>query len=163
MTPTTRTTSWLLRRNSSWRSWQRTRKRMENAVSAGLPLNACPTQRILTFLNGIRSLVHAQAPTCLRAVQTMWSDTKQHPCLDLRLNQEKMKKEVALLQKQLEAKERKMVELMKNAGSMPALKQHYDRVLAELEAQRDTLVAERKALMEVGLGCRPRHLLSTCS
>jgi hypothetical protein len=65
------------------------------------------------------------------------------------LNQEKMKKEVALLQRQLEAKERKMMELMKNAGSMPALKQHYDRVLAELEAQRDTLVAERKSLMEV--------------
>eukprot|EP00198_Chlamydomonas_reinhardtii_P003876 XP_001693212.1 kinesin family member heavy chain [Chlamydomonas reinhardtii] len=64
------------------------------------------------------------------------------------LNQEKMKKEVALLQRQLEAKERKMVELMKNAGSMPALKQHYDRVLAELESQRDTLVAERKSLME---------------
>ncbi|GLC45179.1 hypothetical protein PLESTB_000427200 [Pleodorina starrii] len=64
------------------------------------------------------------------------------------LNQEKMKKEVALLQRQLEAKERKMVELMKNTGSVPALKQHYDRVLADLEAQRDTLVAERKALME---------------
>ncbi|GLI69654.1 hypothetical protein VaNZ11_014325 [Volvox africanus] len=64
------------------------------------------------------------------------------------LSQEKMKKEVTLLQRQLEAKERKMVELMKNAGSMPALKQHYDRVLADLEAQRDTLVAERKALME---------------
>ncbi|GFR40655.1 hypothetical protein Agub_g1240 [Astrephomene gubernaculifera] len=64
------------------------------------------------------------------------------------LNQEKMKKEVALLQRQLEAKERKMVELMKNTGSMPALKQHYDRVLAELESQRDTLVAERKALMD---------------
>lgn len=65
-----------------------------------------------------------------------------------------MKKEVALLQRQLEAKERKMVELMKNAGSMPALKQHYDRVLAELESQRDTLVAERKSLMEVGRGLR---------
>jgi hypothetical protein len=68
-----------------------------------------------------------------------------------RLNQEKMKKEVALLQRQLEAKERKMQELTKNTGSMPALKQHYDRVLTDLESQRDTLVAERKALMEVCL------------
>ncbi|EFJ41236.1 Kif4 type kinesin [Volvox carteri f. nagariensis] len=65
------------------------------------------------------------------------------------LSQEKMKKEVALLQRQLEAKERKMVELMVNAGATPALKQHYDRAMADLEAQRDTLVAERKALMEL--------------
>ncbi len=93
------------------------------------------------------------------AVYTAWSNANQHACLGRRLNQEKMKKEVALLQKQLEAKERKMVELMKNTGSMPALKQHYDRVLAELEAQRDTLVAERKALMEVGLGSRPGALV----
>ncbi|KAG2494778.1 hypothetical protein HYH03_007022 [Edaphochlamys debaryana] len=64
------------------------------------------------------------------------------------LNQEKMKKEVALLQKQLEAKERKMVQLMTDTGNAPALKQQYDRVLVELETQRDKLVAERKALLD---------------
>ncbi len=68
-----------------------------------------------------------------------------------RLNQEKMKNEVALLQRQLEAKERKMQELTKKTGSMPALKEHYDRILTDLESQCDTLVAERKALMEVCL------------
>ncbi len=44
-----------------------------------------------------------------------------------RLSQEAMRKEVALLQRQLEAKERRMLELTAGSGSVPALKQHYDR------------------------------------
>lgn len=46
-----------------------------------------------------------------------------------RLEQEKMKQDMAVLQRMLEQKERKMQELMRNSGQVPALKQHYDRVL----------------------------------
>ena len=47
----------------------------------------------------------------------------------LRLEQEKMRQDMAVLQRVLEQKERKMSELMMNTGQVPALKQHYDRVL----------------------------------
>lgn len=40
-----------------------------------------------------------------------------------------MKQDMAVLQRMLEQKERKMQELMRNSGQVPALKQHYDRVL----------------------------------
>ena len=51
------------------------------------------------------------------------------PSSPLRLEQEKMKQDLAVMQRVLEQKERKMQELMKNTGQVPALKQHYDRVL----------------------------------
>ncbi|KXZ43975.1 hypothetical protein GPECTOR_76g796 [Gonium pectorale] len=63
------------------------------------------------------------------------------------LNEEKMKKEVAVLQRRLEEKERKMAELMKGSA-MPHLKQQYDRALIEVESERDKLKAERKTLLE---------------
>ena len=40
-----------------------------------------------------------------------------------------MKQDMAVLQRVLEQKERKMQDLMRNTGQVPALKQHYDRVL----------------------------------
>ena len=40
-----------------------------------------------------------------------------------------MRQDMAVLQRVLEQKERKMSELMKNTGQVPALKQHYNRVL----------------------------------
>ena len=40
-----------------------------------------------------------------------------------------MRQDMAALQRVLEQKERKMCELMTNTGQVPALKQHYDRVL----------------------------------
>ncbi|GAX80469.1 hypothetical protein CEUSTIGMA_g7908.t1 [Chlamydomonas eustigma] len=64
------------------------------------------------------------------------------------LEQEKMKQDMMTLQTQLEQKERKMQELMQNTGQVPALKQHYDRVLQELEKERDTLQNEKVAMMQ---------------
>lgn len=66
------------------------------------------------------------------------------------LAQEKMKREVVVLQRLLEAKERRMMDLLHSGGQVvPSLKQHYDKKLAELEGERDQLVAERGALMTV--------------
>lgn len=57
-----------------------------------------------------------------------------------------MRQEMTALQRLLEAKERKMGELLAG-GQAPALKQHYDRVLKDLQAERDALVVERAAIM----------------
>lgn len=67
-----------------------------------------------------------------------------------------MRREVEQLQRALDVKERKLQELVSNTGQVPALKQHYDRVLADLQTERDSLISERKALMDVSaLRCRP--------
>ncbi|GFH16078.1 kinesin motor domain-containing protein, partial [Haematococcus lacustris] len=67
------------------------------------------------------------------------------------LEQEKMKQEMTVLQRTLELKERKMAELMAGSGQVPALKQHYDRVLAEVQRERDALVNEKTVILQVTL------------
>lgn len=69
-----------------------------------------------------------------------------------RLAQDKMKRDIDALQRQLDAKERKLQDLVANTGQVPALKQHYDRVLQDLQSERDSLVSERKQLMDVSDG-----------
>ncbi|KAL6746535.1 hypothetical protein V8C86DRAFT_2939694 [Haematococcus lacustris] len=64
------------------------------------------------------------------------------------LEQEKMKQEMTVLQRTLELKERKMAELMAGSGQVPALKQHYDRVLAEVQRERDALVNEKTVILQ---------------
>eukprot|EP00798_Chlamydomonas_sp_ICE-L_P008275 gene8275-1544_t len=57
--------------------------------------------------------------------------------------QEKMKQDIVALQRVLEQKEKKMGELQRNTNQVPALKQHYDRVLSELESERDQLQRDK--------------------
>lgn len=77
-----------------------------------------------------------------------------------------MRREVEQLQRALDAKERKLQELVSGTGQVPALKQHYDRVLADLQSERDSLISERKALMDVSgpmvLTCFLRSCLMGC-
>ena len=60
-----------------------------------------------------------------------------------------MKQDMLALQRMLETKERKMSELMRNSGQVPALRQQYDRVLMELQRERDGFVSEKAAIMQV--------------
>jgi hypothetical protein len=63
-----------------------------------------------------------------------------------------MKQELGALQRLLEAKERRMAELQSGSGDVPALKQHYDRVLQSLQSERDNLLAEKVSIMQVSAG-----------
>lgn len=62
--------------------------------------------------------------------------------------QEKLKQDMLALQRMLETKERKMADLTKNSGQVPALRQQYDRVLLELQKERDGFMAEKAAIMQ---------------
>ncbi|KAG1655297.1 hypothetical protein FOA52_002456 [Chlamydomonas sp. UWO 241] len=64
------------------------------------------------------------------------------------LEQEKMHQDMAVLQRLLEAKERKVSELQRNSCQVPALKQHYDRVLQDLETERDALHSEKMQMVQ---------------
>ena len=65
-----------------------------------------------------------------------------------------MNQEMVALQRMLESKERKMADLMAKSGQVPALKQHYDRVLADLQRERDELISEKQTILQVGARVR---------
>lgn len=80
-------------------------------------------------------------------------------CVPCSLEQEKMKHEMAALQRLLESKEKRMAELQSGSGQVPALKQHYDRVLADLQKERDSLMQEKVTIMQVCVW-GPSHMVT---
>jgi hypothetical protein len=69
-----------------------------------------------------------------------------------RKQQQDLQREVAALHKVLAAKQARMEEVIKNSAAMPVMKQHYDKMLLDLQADRDKLQKERMALHQVGRG-----------
>ena len=73
-----------------------------------------------------------------------------------------MQRDMSVLQKLLESKERRMQDLVKSTGQHPlsqgqagggvggggGMKQHYERVLQDLEKERDVLQSEKAAIMQ---------------
>lgn len=92
---------------------------------------------------------------------------------------------MAALHKVLAAKQARMEEVIKNSAAMPVMKQHYDKMLLDLQADRDKLQKERMALHQVGgrggrgegracvlpgsvgaccmMGCLSVHVQASCS
>ena len=59
---------------------------------------------------------------------------------------------MAALHKLLSQKQARMEEVIKNSAAVPALKQQYDKVLLDLQSERDKLQKERLNLLQVGAG-----------
>ena len=66
-----------------------------------------------------------------------------------RLEQAKVANDLEQLQQALIAKESQMARVMSD-GHLATLKSHYDRVLGNLQAERDELQKERLKLLQVG-------------
>lgn len=57
--------------------------------------------------------------------------------------------ELEKLQQVLESKEAQMARVMSGDGQIASLKGHYDRILGELQVERDELKRERMDLLQV--------------
>lgn len=66
-----------------------------------------------------------------------------------RVEQQRVQAELDGLQRTLEAKEAQMARMVGGRGQIAAMKQHYDRVLADLQSERDELARERAQLVKV--------------
>lgn len=66
-----------------------------------------------------------------------------------RVEQQRVQAELDGLQRTLEAKEAQMARMVGGRGQITAMKQHYDRVLADLQSERDELARERAQLVKV--------------
>lgn len=62
----------------------------------------------------------------------------------------------------LEAKEADMRRVLGGSGQVSSLKHHYDKVLQELEQERDQLQTDRADLLRVPPTCLP-FLILTCA
>jgi hypothetical protein len=65
------------------------------------------------------------------------------------VEQKRVQAELEGLQRTLEAKEAQMARMMGGRGQIAAMKQHYDRILADLQSERDDLARERSELVQV--------------
>eukprot|EP00884_Botryococcus_braunii_P003163 jgi/Botrbrau1/12848/Bobra.0045s0017.1 len=70
-----------------------------------------------------------------------------------RVEQKRVQAELEGLQRTLEAKEAQMARMVGGRGQISAMKQHYDRILADLQNERDDLARERAELVQRP-GCR---------
>lgn len=68
-----------------------------------------------------------------------------------RVEQEKVAGELEKLQQVLESKEAQMARVLSGDGQIASLKGHYDRVLKELQDERDELKKERMELLQVSI------------
>ena len=67
-----------------------------------------------------------------------------------RVEQQKVAGELEKLQAVLESKEAQMARVLSGDGQIASLKGHYDRMLTELQTERDELKKERLDLLQVG-------------
>ncbi len=78
-----------------------------------------------------------------------YTHTASHTHTLHRLQQEAVQRQLETLQQALEAKEAQMARLTKGGGQVANLRQHYDKALKELGAERDALQRERRDLVSV--------------
>ena len=69
--------------------------------------------------------------------------------------------ELEKLQAVLESKEAQMARVLSGDGQIASLKGHYDRMLTELQTERDELKKERLDLLQVR-GCLLKSVLAAC-
>jgi len=69
--------------------------------------------------------------------------------LHCRVEQQKVAGELEKLQQVLESKEAQMARVLNGDGQISSLKGHYDRMLTELQSERDELKKERVDLLQV--------------
>lgn len=65
------------------------------------------------------------------------------------MEQEKANRDLDLLERQLAAKQADMARMQTGSGQVVMLKQHYNRVLGELQQERDQLQSEHSQLQQV--------------
>lgn len=76
------------------------------------------------------------------------------------MEQEKANRDLDLLERQLAAKQADMARMQTGSGQVVMLKQHYNRVLGELQQERDQLQSEHSQLQQVHFtvsNCIQRH------
>ena len=78
------------------------------------------------------------------------------------MEQQKVASELDKLQQVLEQKEAQMAQVLTGGGQIASLKGHYDRVLKELQGERDELKKERMELLQVTLPYQAQCCLMSC-
>lgn len=66
-----------------------------------------------------------------------------------RIEQQQAENKLEQLQQTLEAKQAQMARVLSGDGQMATLRSHYDRVLTELQAERDELQREHSDILQV--------------
>ena len=70
------------------------------------------------------------------------------------MEQEKANRDLDLLERQLATKQADMARMQTGSGQVVMLKQHYNRVLGELQQERDQLQSEHSQLQQVYIDSR---------